>query len=348
MKILKTLGYVLLGLIALTLIVGLIQPKHYEMERSLDIKASKEVVFAKINDLKTWESWSPFKDADPTMAITLGEKTEGVGASYSWTGKRPNNGYMEIVEADAPNSVKTAMKFDGSDGGTGWLKLADGENGATKTSWGWSMDVPYPFNAFMVFGASSMESTMNTMFDNGLAKLAKICEGETSAAKPSYSVYTADFPGKTYLGIKETVKGSEMKPDFFATRYGQIGEAMGKAKLEMDGMPCGLYFTWDESTTMTDMAVAMPVKGGKAQNSGKVEAIQVPASKAYVIDYYGPYEGTGDAHMAMDEYMKAKNLKAGSPVIEEYVTGPGSEPDPKKWLTKIYYLADAKIAEGHK
>jgi hypothetical protein len=28
------------------------------------------------------------------------------------------------------------------------------------------------------------------------------------------------------------------------------------------------------------------------------------------------------------------------PVIEEYVTGPETEPDTSKWLTKIYYLLD--------
>jgi effector-binding domain-containing protein len=48
----------------------------------------------------------------------------------------------------------------------------------------------------------------------------------------------------------------------------------------------------------------------------------------------------------MDDYLKANKLKAGAPVIEEYVTDPGTEPDESKWLTKIYYLADNLVAEN--
>ena len=63
-------------------------------------------------------------------------------------------------------------------------------------------------------------------------------------------------------------------------------------------------------------------------------------STVYIIDYYGSYEGLMYAHLALDNYLKQKGLKMRSPVIEEYLTDPGAEPDTSKWLTRIYYFAE--------
>jgi effector-binding domain-containing protein len=52
----------------------------------------------------------------------------------------------------------------------------------------------------------------------------------------------------------------------------------------------------------------------------------------------GGYSGIGKAHEAMDAYMASNKLEQKAPVIEEYITDPGSEPDSSKWLTKIMYL----------
>ena len=56
-----------------------------------------------------------------------------------------------------------------------------------------------------------------------------------------------------------------------------------------------------------------------------------------VIDYYGDYDQTGKAHDAMEKYLKDRNILFNPPVVEEYVTDPGEEKDPSKWLTKIIY-----------
>lgn len=40
----------------------------------------------------------------------------------------------------------------------------------------------------------------------------------------------------------------------------------------------------------------------------------------------------------MDAYMRENKLEQLTPVIEEYVTDSGSEPDSTKWLTKVVYF----------
>lgn len=344
MKILKTLGFVLLGVIVLALIIGLIQPTHYEIERSAEIDAPKEAIFAKINNLETWPSWSPFKEEDPTMTTQMGEKTVGLGASYSWDGEESGQGEMTVTEVEAPTFQKTALKFDGQDGGEGWFKLADGENGGTKTSWGWAMDVPYPMNSMMIFMAGKMERDMNRMFDRGLEKLKGIVESEKPTA-PGYKVATVDSPARQYVGIRHKTSTDAINADFFAENYGKIMAAIGAMKAQPTGPASALYYDWNEETKTTDMAVVMPVAKPLNSRMPNIEDISIPAGKAYVIDYYGPYEGAGDAHWAMDAYLKKNKLKAGIPAIEEYITDPSTEPDQSKWLTKIIYLADGQMAE---
>ncbi|HRO41850.1 MAG TPA: hypothetical protein PL009_03395 [Flavipsychrobacter sp.] len=53
----------------------------------------------------------------------------------------------------------------------------------------------------------------------------------------------------------------------------------------------------------------------------------------------GSYDGMMQAHGAMGKHIATKNVQPKL-VIEEYITGPGDEKDPSKWVTNIYYLID--------
>jgi effector-binding domain-containing protein len=111
---------------------------------------------------------------------------------------------------------------------------------------------------------------------------------------------------------------------------------MEKKRLRMSGAPVGLYFDYDEQSMTTNMAAAIPIRGKLTE--GDVRTITIPRSAACYVDYYGPYSGLLYPHEAIDFYLKKNRLTNQSPVIEEYITDPMSEPDSTKWLTKIYYL----------
>lgn len=346
MKVLKTIGIALLVIIAVGLIAAVFLPKHFTYERTVDINAPKEVVYGVINDMKTWEEWGPWKQQDSTMLVTYSEKTEGLGAAYSWTSENSGNGTITVTEATPPTHQKSRIEFEGQGGGDAWFKLEDGDAGATRTTWGFVFDAPWPFNLLV---ALSSDGEMNEMFDTGLSGIKKMAEKRATEqpAAGEYNVYTTSFPGKTYLGIRETVKFDEaLTSDYFASRYGEIGTLMQKSNIQMDGQPVGIFYSWDETTKQTDMAAAIPVKSGVNVNGSRIKTFDLPAGNAYVIDYYGPYSGTGAAHEALDAYLKEKGVEAGTPVIEEYVTDPGNEPDSSKWLTRIYYFAGDPVAKA--
>ena len=85
------------------------------------------------------------------------------------------------------------------------------------------------------------------------------------------------------------------------------------------------------------MVAAVAVQKEVNAPSG-VSYFTIPAGKSLTIDYMGGYSGMMAPHNAMDAHMKANNLEQISPVIEEYITDPGSEPDSTKWHTRIIYL----------
>ena len=92
---------------------------------------------------------------------------------------------------------------------------------------------------------------------------------------------------------------------------------------------------------MTDMAAAFPITENLL--FGKpVTIFPMAAGRALQIEYLGAYDQLGEAHGAMDDYMAEKNLQMLPPVIEEYITDPGMEPDTAKWLTRIIYRVQPK------
>ena len=63
---------------------------------------------------------------------------------------------------------------------------------------------------------------------------------------------------------------------------------------ELSGMPSALYYTWDEEKGETDVAAAIPVKD--FVEDADVEKTDVPGGLCLLIDYFGPYDESGEAH----------------------------------------------------
>lgn len=338
MKLLKPLLIGLGVFIVLILIVGLIQPTTFSYERSMLIDATPDVVFSKVNDLRAWEEWGPWSKQDSTLQVTYGEKTVGEGAYYTWKGdeKVSGAGKVTIVESEPHRSLRCLLEFEQGGQGEGWFRLEPTEAG-TMTYWGMSFEMPYPFNAFSIFSAGAMEQSINEMLDMGLNGLKSVCESQSSLG---LEVQPIDYPGQGFLTIRGTVSMQDVGAvqAFFSESFGKITAAIAQRNLQMAGMPCGLYFTWDEESGVTDLAAAIPVSQRVDLSSEGIQYHEVPASRALLIDYYGDYSGLGAAHQAMDAYMAAHGLVNLPPVIEQYVSDPGTEADSSKWLTKVIYL----------
>lgn len=331
MKILKTLGLILLALIVLILVVALIAPKSVTSNQEVSIDAPVEVVFNAVNDLSQWENWSIWKANDSTMVTTLADNYVGEGGSYSWTGEVVGEGELTILSSTANEALKTDIKFGPMGGANGHWTFTPSEEG-TNVNWDVTSKFGYPFNLMLLFG--DWEGMMSEEFNKGLKLLKNHAESISSTMSNTMEIKEMNLPARYYIGIRETVKMEDMAKHF-AENLPKVFTAVTKKGLELAGMPSGLYYTWDMENSTTELFQGAPLKE-RASIDG-FETIELPASKALVLNYYGPYDGLGSAHEALDAYAKEKGLTSLPPAIEEYVTDPGQEPDTSKWLTQVIY-----------
>lgn len=163
-----------------------------------------------------------------------------------------------------------------------------------------------------------------------------------SQSDKEYKIEEKFISDRLYVGVRGEVKITDMHT-FFETNFGATMTFVNSSGLTMAGMPSGLYWEFNETKGIADMAAAIPIEAPDETKpiamrvDSDIRFFTIPAYTNLVINYYGPYEGIGEAHTAMDNYMAAKGYSMVAPVIEEYVTDPGTEPDPNKWLTVLYY-----------
>lgn len=335
MRILKILGFLILGLIALVLILGLVLPKDYEVSRGVVIDAPASFVFNHVASLKAADAWSPWGDKDPNQTVTYEGEDGAVGSTQHWSGNDDvGEGIQTITAVDPNRRVDTHLKFirPWESESDAYITLDSTEAG-TRVTWGFKGTTPFPWNVMGLF--MNMDKMLGGEFEKGLSRLKE--QVDAAALAPTYdgfTIQTIDLEPRIYIAHREVVSWSNMGA-FFQTHMPGIYRAAMGAGATMAGTPAGLYFEWDEVNQSADMATAVPVAAAVTVKGASI--VEVPAGKAKVIDYYGAYEGSGAAHEAMEKYFTEFGIEGTAPVIEEYVTDPSTEPDTSKWLTRVIY-----------
>jgi effector-binding domain-containing protein len=332
MKALKIVLFILLGLGAIVLLLGFIGPKTYNVSRTTVINASPDQVWPYVSNLKTMHTWSPWAKMDTTMVVEWGGEDGAIGSTSTWISKKMGNGKQTLVKLE-PNAVSEVALDMGMGPSTGYFNLAD-TVGTTKVVWGLRGDNPFMGRVMGVF--VNLDKMVGSHFEDGLADLKTMVESNKGASTASFDIKPGDYPGGKFLGVRSVVKMPNMEA-FYGKNFPIAMAAAESTGAGVASAPAGVYYSWDMEKGESDMAAAVAVQKEVKAPAG-VSYFTVPAAKSLTIDYMGGYSGMMAPHNAMDAYMKANNLEQMAPVIEEYITDPGSQPDSTKWHTRIIYL----------
>lgn len=243
---LKKILIALAILVVLVVVVGLVLPGTYRVERSTLIHAPPEVIHGFVADLERWREWTPWRpESTAGTQWMFGGSRGGVGAVRSWSGEH-GVGTLSLTRSDP----RMGVAYDTSlEGGRylmhGRISFTPSDAGTRVT---WAEEGSVGANPFMHYLLPLIESRLGARFDEGLAQLQKRAE----ASPPPMEVKVEQAPAPT--------------PTPVATAPAPSGEST----------PTPAPVTAQEGAT-PDAAVPTPDAGGVATSSP--DASTPPASE---------------------------------------------------------------------
>lgn len=158
----------------LVFFAGLFLPQDYRVSRSVEIKSAAATIHHLTADLKQWPRWSPWLELEPSVKVTLGDKTSGVGANQSWTGN--SGGGRLIFLASSPQSgiIYNLWFEEAKMPAISHINYITTGAGTTRVEWNIEGDIQVPVIGFYL--ALAMDSMIGPAFEQGLNNLKREAE----------------------------------------------------------------------------------------------------------------------------------------------------------------------------
>lgn len=135
------------------------------------------------------------------------------------------------------------------------------------------------------------------------------------------------------LYIQARVPRTELQP-LFAKSFGEIFGLCMKKGYAMAGHPMARYVDFSQAMVTVDCILPLQQAG---EGEGDIQAGELQAGPVAFAVHSGPYEELQETYAAIEKWIDEQGLQRNGPPWEWYVTDPGSEPDPQKWQTEVYY-----------
>jgi effector-binding domain-containing protein len=339
MRILKKVALVIGALIIVYVVVAAFCSPKVHVQRSAMISADSKTTFDQVNILKNWQSWSYWDNIDPNMKSEYEGPESGIGAVHKWSSDNDSVGHgsLTITKSEPGKLVEYELLFEGMGSSLGGWQFSDTAGGVMVTTY---MDMEPPFFMRPIMAMMNMDEMLGADFEKTLAGLKKRSEELAAAPKtPEMKIELTTMGPMKFLAIRDSATDKELEKKF-GPMYAEIQAVMEKQKLTFAGSPIGIYYDYKDLADGSMWFVfdaAIPVDKA-AKDDGRVHYTETAGGGNVVkASYYGSYDGMKPAHDAINEWIKKNNKKVNGPVWEIYVTDPGTEPDPSKVLTEIYY-----------
>ncbi len=173
---LKRILIVVVGLLALALLAGNMLPNDFLVSRKVTIAAPPEAIHALVGDLSRWHEWTAWQEDDPSLRVTLGAQTQGIGASQSWSG-RDGNGALVVTEWDSLRGIGYNLTLDASTTDTRATIHYQRKSDGTTVTWRMTGTAQAPLLGGLY--AAMMDPLVGPSMEIGLLKLKFLMTGHT-------------------------------------------------------------------------------------------------------------------------------------------------------------------------
>lgn len=173
-KLLLVFAVILIALI----VIVMLQPDEFRVERSAVMNAPPSAPFAQVNDFHNWEKWSPWEKLDPAMKRSFEGPAAGTGAIYAWVGNdEVGEGRMTILESKPNELIRIKLEFIkpfASTSDTAFTFKPDG----SQTAVTWTMSGKNNFMSKAFHLAMNMDKMIGGDFEKGLASMKSVVEAK--------------------------------------------------------------------------------------------------------------------------------------------------------------------------
>ncbi|WP_310993859.1 SRPBCC family protein [Aequorivita marina] len=337
MKIIKYLLFLILIIIIGSAIYLGTKDGTYDLQDTTVINAPPEVVFNKVNNFKSWETWNPWKEEDPNLNFSYAEKTSGEGASLTFNGDK--NGSITTTKVIPNKEIEQEVITKTSLGErTSTMYWSFDESGnSTTVTWGLKGEHTLVDKAYQTIKGSNHDSLVHKMNIIGLNNL-------TEDVLKDMEKYAINVDGVTQYGggyymyttsvAKQNELDSKTKP--------MMQEVMGfvnKNNLNMAGKPFTLYNQIDDANNTVIFSTGVPVKEQVITPEGSpvVCGFMEPVTTVKTT-LKGDYKHLPETYLKARKYMEAQDLQIDPDrkMFEIYITDPEAVVNPANWVTEVY------------
>ena len=177
-KILKIIGYIVLGLVILVLLTALVVKKEYSVERDISLNKPKEVVYDYVKYLKNQNNFSVWSKIDPAMKQEFRGTDGTVGFVSAWESEneQAGKGEQEIIRIAEGEKIDYEIRFlelmKSTD--NAYITFKSVNDTVTNVKWGFFGKIKYPMNLMLLF--MDMDTMLGKDLEGGLNNLKGILE----------------------------------------------------------------------------------------------------------------------------------------------------------------------------
>jgi len=342
MKALKIIGIILGSIVALFLLIALVLPSEYSVERSIIINKPLAQVYTYTSNLKNYNSWQPWKKYDKNAKYELSGEGCTVGSKVSWIGNdQVGQGEMTTIEMKTNKSWKSKVQFF-----TPYeskldieFKFENVEMG-TKVTWITKGELSYPLLRWM---GLSFESMMAPDFERGLMKLKEVIESGKGGDTDDYQIIITEIDEQKLYVIPDSLSDMTLIPTKLGLAYSELGEFIAKNKIEMIAPPVAITTKYNDKKPFYAFEAGFPVKDNKKiKPIGRIKIQTIPAGTVVKGIHLGPYENVAKVYIAIEKFIKDNDLDIIGYPWEVYFNDP-MKVKPEEIETHIFFPVKSKI-----
>jgi len=165
----------ILALITVVLIISAyaFTGEKISAERTIYVDAPPSATYSHVENLKSWERWSPWYKMDPNMKMAYQNGGVGKGASYTFDSEKENlgSGKLTITDVHKNKAIETFVEMNGNQGYGSW-DFSQKDRG-TQVTWKFSFEPQSLSEKIMGLFFNRM---MGPSLEDGLKGLKNVAE----------------------------------------------------------------------------------------------------------------------------------------------------------------------------